>query len=421
MRKWRSQAQLRSRDGGRPTSRDEWRAFLGSIAERVENDTFDFSGISRKRRNGKWLVWTPILEEVLVLLKINDNIRRSYGIRQQNRSALIRTAKQAFSESTPKTVARIDIKNCFESIERESLLRSMRSEGKVSAQTIVLLDWVFRRANIALRSRRTGGIPRGLNVSTSLAEIALSRLDTLIRQIPGTYLVLRYVDDILVFSTSDELALMRKLKEATSSVGLKLNQSKSKSLRIACDCDTRCQHNGACPCSKSCTCQERGNEKQLEVEFLGYKFVFSNRNAAKQRPNPLICVFSDKKISRTKTRIALAIRDFLNTKNLDLLVDRMRFLADNQALGETPSRKGLYSGNSYSYSEYLSDPDFKGPGRIEDVDNFYRTQVRRLEGSYGASLSSLHRISFRSGLLHRRRTKFPALRVMEITKCWGAS
>jgi len=421
MRRWHSQAHLRTHLGTRPSTPAEWTTFLESIETQIARDSYEFRGLRWHSVRGKRALSTQLLEDALVIRKINDNVRRSYGLAQPNRGSLIRTALQALRENTPKTIIRIDIKGCFEGICRNSLLRQLRVDARVSYQTIALIDALFAQAAKRLGGGLPEGIPRGLTISTSLAELKLRELDQRLRSQPGTYLLLRYVDDILIFSTAPEEQAWLETKTIVSDCGLRVNPSKSKPFRVACKCDAQCPHGAACPCKQQCKCLTP-TTPLTNLEYLGYKILFYPHNKERRSPNDVYSVLSDRKSSRIKTRIYRSLMDCAATGDWHLLEDRIKYLTANQRVAHAPGRRGLFNGLSYTHSEYLKPDALEGSGTLRSLDQFYRAGLRRLIFANGmpTNKATLESLTFQSGFDHKRRTKFPAIRVKLIKKCWEA-
>lgn len=420
MRRWHSQAHLRTRIGTRPTTPAEWNDFLDAIESSIAKDSFRFNGLHWHSVRGKRALSTESLEDALVIRKINDNIRRSYGLTQPNRASLIKTAKQALQENTPKTILRIDLKNCFESISRTKLLKQLRADAKVSTQTTALLEVLFRQAGDKLKGQMPEGIPRGLTVSTSLAELRLREFDSKLRTLPGTYLLLRYVDDLLIFTTTATERAWQEVRSLTRDFGLTLNMAKSYPIRVACNCDQSCVHANGCPCKKGCICLSNTSLKH-EIEYLGYKIIFAEHNNNKKEANIVNCILSDRKSARIKTRIVRAINDCASNSDWNLLEDRVSYLTANQKVASAPGKRGLFNGLAYTHSEYDEPSNHQGTGTLDDLDKFYRAALRRLISATPAAppnQQELESLSFASGFKHRRRTKFTPLQVLKIKKCW---
>lgn len=418
MRRWHSQSHLKTTSGDRPTTQVEWKDLLARVELAVARDGHGFSGLHWHNIRGKRALSTNLLEDALVIRKINDNIRRSYGIAEPNRASLVRTAMQAIRETAPKTIVRIDLKACFESIDRRSVLKRLRSDSWVSVQTMALIEGIFKQASKKFPGRMPDGIPRGLTISTSLAEIVLRDLDSKLRLLPGVYVILRYVDDLLIFSTSDELVAWKGVVNVVRSLGLKINSSKSGVYRVACRCESSCVHEKICPCSRRCECS-KDESSNFGVEYLGYKIIFGKHNSG--GGNDVFCVLSDRKSSRIKTRIVSSIQDVAKTKDWGLFEKRVLYLTGNQKVAGTPGMRGLFNGLAYTHSEYSEPAEGDGMGTLADLDAFYQMSLRRLldasivKDDIRARLKSL---SFESGFLHRRRTKFTAQQVLKVKLCW---
>lgn len=421
MRRWHSQAHLRTKSATRPNSAKEWEDLLNEIEASIAKDQFSFAGLRWHSVRRKLALSTNLLEDTLVVRKINDNLRRAYGLRQPNRTSLIRTAKQALRESTPKTILRIDLRQCFESICRNGLLRQIGSDARLSTQTTALLDAIFKHASRKLSGSMPTGIPRGLTISTSLAEIKLRSLDRELRVLTGSYLYLRYVDDILIFSTSSESQALQAAREVIARHGFKVNERKTSTIRVGCGCELSCMHGADCLCANKCNCLSESTPLQ-ELEYLGYKLLFHKHNKKKEDSiNDVFCVLSDRKSKRVKTRVIQSCYDCRSTLDWDLLEDRILYLMANQRVAVSPGKRGLFNGLAYTHAEYYAPPSFTGSGSLRELDNFYRAQLRKLlkvTGANPANLKRLEALTFASGFAHRRRTKFPGKRVKQIQACW---
>lgn len=420
MRKWKSQGHLTPFSGSYPISDSEWKTFFDGVSTAIHEDTFSFSGMHTARVKGNTILTTKYLDEALVLRKINDNIRRCYGIRQPNRQDLIRTVKQALKENTPKTIIRIDLKKCFESISRQWLIKKLEDDGLISLQTVTLLKQLFKASEKLKPEPSKTGLPRGIIVSTSLAELRLRELDKKLRDIHGVYLVLRYVDDILVFSTASIATTKLATDQAIESSSLSPNTKKGKEKRIGCACEYTCTHTTQCPCKKGCSCYAKNPNSFDDFEYLGYKFIHPIHNITKSE-NPVYCVISDRKISRIKTRIHKAIAAYKKIADGELLERRIKYLTSNQALSATPGKRSLFNGLSYTHSEYAppTHTNIYDKNKIEELDRHYQTLLRNVQaGMPSALLSKLKRLSFKSGFLQKRRTKFMAIQIIAINRCW---
>ena len=181
--------------GGYPADKVQWAAFLSLLQQKVsatKKIPEHFSRFTIKRKSG---LTADSLEAALILRKVNDNIRRAYGIKQPSRSEITHEVAQLLRENTTKHLIKIDIRSFFESVPVNQLYRQLEQDRKLSTLTLQLLADFLR----ICKERQFHGLPRGLSLSATLAELHVRDLDRQIRAIPGVYHVNRYVDDIIVF------------------------------------------------------------------------------------------------------------------------------------------------------------------------------------------------------------------------------
>lgn len=383
-----------------------------------------FRGIFRSSALGKQILSTCDIADALVLRKINDNIRRAYGIRQMQRTHAVKLARSALAEWTPKGVVSADLKSCFESITPKHVIEKLKLDGRVSHQTIHLLETFFRQTRTFGSNKYSKGLPRGVLISSTLAELFLKRLDEEISNTPGLYVYIRYVDDILAISAAPAQALFEKISTAISRQNLRMNLAKSEVKDSGCVCAFECQHPlGSCPCSATkCSC-ERGKKNFEQIDYLGYKFIFTTGKASATSP-ACYTLIADSKMEKFKSRVALAIADYRTNKDYDLLRDRVSLLTKNVTVDKTLKRSRLKSGIAFTYEQYCAPPTPHGfdVSTVEHLDTFLRTKLRKLCAS-NPSISymqkrSLMRNSFSFGHSNRHRISFDAGRMKLIRRCW---
>ena len=423
MRRWRSQDHLLPKKATYPKDDREWTDLLTSVCADIASDQFKFDRLRSLVLRKKATLTTKSLEETLVFRKLNDNIRRAYGFSQPNRDQLVRTARQALEETTPKTVLRLDISKCFESINRKKLLSKLREDGLVSFQSLALLEQAFNASRRLAPPLTRFGLPRGIIVSTSLAEVYLREIDHKIRSIPGVYLMLRYVDDLLIFSTTSADDVMTGVAHVLREHGLKHNPKKFDKATVDCSCAQNCCHGQNCPCKDVCKCLEQNAQAMESIEFLGYKFVFSKHNTTKRdKSNRVFCLLSEKKIKKIKSRLHYAFKAHHNKPDLPLLSKRVAFLSSNTAVKRIPGQKPLLSGLSYTHSQYAEPDDLNlfPSNQIGEIDRFLRTNLRRLAiADPSVKLAAVWTTSFQSAFTKRRRVRLNASELVEINRCWA--
>lgn len=424
MRRRGAQFKYKTDEGAFPKSQAEWTTLLTSIQNQILDGTFRFRPFStRSLSKGKKLFSTNSLENIMVMRKINDNIRRAYRVKQANRFDIIKQIQQALKETTPKHVIRLDIRSFYESVPRRRLVEKIRADRLVSTRTLELLSRLLRLTSHS----GSRGLPRGLQVSATLAEIHASHLERDLRAIEGIYYVARYVDDIVLFSYVDLSNLKDKIHSAFTLNGLLVNASKTKDASVQCRCATGCMHiNGNCACSSSCKCSlvlTDANIQQLDI--LGYKLAFPDVNERKKdRFNPVGAYMADKKMAKYKSRIHSATRDYLKTSDFELLRDRVLFLTGNYKLESSKSGGSLRGGIFYNFDLYspLTEAALMRDSRLEHLDRFLSRCLLRVfticAPPNRTERRQLLSLSFVNGHKHRRMRQLPPKRISEIGRCW---
>ena len=422
MRRHRRQFGLTPDSGKAPRSRAEWADFLSELEADLSKEKFKFDRIkvSQFKRGNKirQIASTKSLNEVLVIRRINENIRRAYGIKNPNRTALVGTLRQAIREGTKKQILRVDIKSCFESIPRALMLKRLMTDGLVSFQTVSLLARLFEVLEGRASYIKRRGLPRGLAISSTLAEIYLLGIERAIRSLPGVYLVIRYVDDIVIFSSDVNKGVLSEVKRVVGEYRLKLNCSKTKCVTVACECDGGCLHGIFCPCGKKCTCIS----EDRRFEYLGYSFSFSSRNS-KSGINSVKLTLSEQKLKRIKSRIVLSTRAYVSSGDFETYLDRIGYMVANLQLISDDGSRGLSTGLAYTHSEYSipREMDAAEAGDLTRLNEFLRRSIRfglKLRPQPPNLVKKAFKYDFVSGYHNKRRVKLSRGQLLKIVECW---
>jgi hypothetical protein len=405
-----------------PKTKEDWLKLATSVEEDIAKGKFRFTGIFAAKASGKPALSTSSTADALVLRKINDNIRRAYGIRQTQRAQAVSLAKTALAEWTPKGVISLDLKSCFESITPRDVIEKLREDAKVSTQTIHLLDIFLTQAKHFGTNKYTRGLPRGILVSSTLAELYLKVLDSRISRMKGIYIYLRYVDDILVLTARQSKPVLEEISSLVEAQGLSLNAAKLGTADAGCECAFECIHSaGQCPCASKCGCKNTVDNFEY-VDYLGYRLIFSTGSALS---NPkCYAMIAKAKADRIKKRISKTVYSFRKTGDLNLLNDSIKYLTSNVTIDKSIRDSHLSSGVAYTYSQYEEPPY---PHRFSDcslsgVDTFLRTKLRKVAAMHGLTYTQrreLLRHSFVYGHANKHRASFPKHRVLQIKGTWA--
>src|SRR5690554_2134835 len=124
----------------------EYTNFVANTYEQVEakfnSDEYQFCQFEKKSFKGKdgW-AFASAADEI-VAKKLNDNIRRLFKVRPSDRHAIVKQTIALAKDSQPITIARLDIKDFYESLDRESIVKFITEEWLLSHQNrMVLKQW----------------------------------------------------------------------------------------------------------------------------------------------------------------------------------------------------------------------------------------------------------------------------------------
>ena len=347
---------------------------------------------------------THDISNKLVLRKLNDNLKRLYKDEQANRRIIISQVKTLLDESCPFWVLKTDIKNFYESINREKLISKFKDDSMLSYQSMYLLNKVFDNPTLLSAT----GVPRGMNISSTLSEIYMRKFDKWIRRFKGVYYSARFVDDIIIFTNSlqSSLDLIANINPTLElfAEGLVINDLKTE-LFNGTTLKAHCKITGI-PIRNS-----------NSLEYLGYRFTKEKR----AKINCLKVSIAEKKVRKIKTRIILALVDFVKYKNFKLLENRIKFLTGNYSIRKNSEGNDLRAGIYYNY---LQVTDLKV---FDELNRFYRKALFSKSHSFGNKLSvslsplqkdKLNKYCFKTGFNLKVYNSFSFEEMTAIISCW---
>ncbi len=192
---------------------------LAVAARKCSEGTFRFSPFRenlkhRGRLRAPRLISIPTIRDRVILHQLKDLLGTAFPecVPRNVASTLVRKIATDLRACDPETtyVGGCDIRDFYDNIKWRRLLSAVgqrltdkRALDLVarSLQTPTVPDSARRNEYKAWRKQR--GVPQGLAVSNVLASIFMATLDTGMRALPGNYL--RYVDDVLVYGTEQEV------------------------------------------------------------------------------------------------------------------------------------------------------------------------------------------------------------------------
>lgn len=316
-------------------------ALNGEVSETIRTDSYTF----RIRQSGDlYLNGHPSgsIEAVgqdALMRKLADNVRRVSHVKQGDRNRIIRQMIRLLQDEGSHYILRLDIKSFYESIDHDRLLNQLTDEGRLSGQSIRLMkEKIFKQTG--------NGLPRGLGISSALAETYMKRFDYEVQHAEGVYYFARFVDDIIVFCASQQFleAVKEHIGEWIKDKGLEINRRKSRSWGI------RVEKN-----PKRCS-QILGSGA---LTYLGYDFSVDH--------DKLRISISAKKVRKIKTRIVRSFMSYVKKPNFKLLEKRIKFLTGNFVLKDKTLLRAVHVGIYYTYC-HITQPS---PELVE-LDRFYQ-------------------------------------------------
>lgn len=375
-------------------------AEIDILEEQILNESFDFD----IKFNYEYYFLENISQK-LVLRKLNDNIKRIYKDEQANRKFIIHQAKTLLNETAPFWIIKTDIKAFYESIDRDRIFRKLKNDAMLSYYSIFLLKKIFENPNIASNS----GLPRGLNISSSLSEIYMRNFDKSIQRHKDVYYYARFVDDIIIFLNNKEsaLELFDNLNNIISNekLNLKINDEKTELID-----------------GTNFKILKKGyNRKPFHnnIEYLGYKFYLNETES--NRANKLQISIADKKTNKIKTRIVKSYVDFTNTNDFELLKKRIKFLSGNYGISKSNDGSILKAGIYFNYT-HLNNLEV-----LKELNVFHKKIIYSKKGSLGTKLNVklsshqrdiLKKHCFIAGFRNKTYNSFTFVEMGQIIKSW---
>ncbi|WP_428405980.1 antiviral reverse transcriptase Drt3a [Methylobacterium sp.] len=344
------------------------------------------------------------LADEIVLRKIGRNIKRVTRVRQTNRTSIVKCLRRLTSEGLPFRVYKIDIKNFYASIDTKLLLAPIITDSAFPPSTISLLESFFSE----MARLEISGLPRGLGLSAVLSEYVMRDFDSQVGRIPGVFFYARFVDDmIFITSGTEEPNKFLKSINSTLPTGLFFNPTKTRPYFFG-------------P-------QVKGVPFKIEheVDFLGYVFRIGNAQRSGPKINRDIIVdISDKKVKRIKTRICVALREYIKDRNFENLTDRIRMLTANYTFFDAATKTRRKAGIYHSY--HLIDAEKSTS--LDELDLFLKKMLLSNQGKICRELFGLldrrdrrylMKYSFSRGFHNRTYFHLPTNRIAYLRRCWN--
>lgn len=365
----------------------------------IEKEDFQFSPFRKYSLSHGDVISPSCLQDDFALRKLNDNIKRVFSIEAIDRNRIIPQVKVLLAEEGEYWLQKLDIKNFFESIDRQTIQKIVCDDPRLSYESKKILEKLFTSPDMIA----TPGLKRGISLSSTLSELYMRKFDEACRMNDKSYFYTRYVDDIIIMFHEKPNDILNELAKQLPP-GLSFNTEKC----------TFIHRPKAGPVAVS-------DGKQC-ITYLGYEFNYVSDGPGKS--SKLEVGIASKKIQKIKTRIAMSLFDFCKDKNYALLKNRLKFISSNYQIGENSGSGKLYAGIHYNHSlidsSRLSD--------LHGVDDFVRRAIFSKKGALGKRLGPLLTIEQRRelcqlSLFHGHQNKivrsFDRAEFHEIKKIWN--
>lgn len=325
----------------------------------------------------------------LILRQANYRLKKTYKDLQSNRRTIINQIVSLMNQGGEFFVVRTDISAFYESIDKNILINKLKEDRILTYESLDIIIKALCNPII------NDGLPRGLSISSTLSEIYMRQFDKKVKSTEGVFYYARFVDDIVVFTTSKESqqSILQKMP-AWLPNGLVLNKKKTK-----------------------LTSSSKLNQSD-SFEYLGYSFEISNKSSRESTPRVSI---AKKKLRKIKSRLCYSFADYAKTGDYDLLKRRIDFLSCNYVL-RGGSKSKLMAGISYNYSKITQLED------LDELNNFYHNLLNCSRHNLGVKLSSklsisqvndLGKCSFKYRFKNRVVKKFSTEEILNIKRCWS--
>lgn len=302
-----------------------------------------------------------LMPQELVVRKLNRNLKYLTKVRQSDRETIITSLRELFKEGHAYKVYRLDIARFYESVDMGELRRLVSSDNSLSRTTINIFNGFLDR----LAARAISGLPRGLSISATLAELYLRKFDHWVKKNNKVYYYARFVDDIIIITTEDgtSSSFLHGLYSALPP-GLMLNSKKTKIYALGGEA-------------------KKTPSLAAEIDFLGYKFhIHEVKKANSDERRTVTLDISDRKVERFKSRLCKSLIDFSRNQNYNLLQDRFSVLCSNYNLYDRG--KGINRNVGIYYNYRLIDESISAS--LAEMDQFIRyclscTTARTYQGA----------------------------------------
>ena len=354
---------------------------ISNISNKIKSKDYKISNLKVERNKGKETYLASNSEDAILLRILDKYIRRIYKVKQADRSSIVHQIKTLLSDTSDLVVLRVDIESCYESINFQKLIERLSNDMLLSPTSLKILNSVFDRGSELGQI----GLPRGICISATLAELFLERIDSKMKKLDGVIYFTRYVDDYLLFIDRKNADLVKTtLKNELDSIDLGFQEESEKYFL-------------------------EGSTGQ-EFVYLGYEFFAKTK---KRSENQVSLTISDEKISKIKKKIALSFKDYIKNSDFNLLSQRINYLSSVRII-KSHENGNLLGGIAYSYQSVTDNFEC-----VKKIDSFYIGQLHQHLKLFNEDQKKiLFKKSFYGSVRNQKKGIFTRKKMKTIAKIW---
>jgi len=355
---------------------------INALADSIKAKNFEISPLKCEIKRNKPTYQATNIEDAISIKLLDRYIRRIYKVRQSDRNRIVSQVKTLLQDSGDYVILRLDIEKCYESMDFEQTINKLNDDMILAPSCMRLLHSILEHC----KTVGIKGLPRGLAISPTLAELYLEPIDKFIKQFEGVVYYTRYVDDLLILVDRNfEHRLLEELKVKLSNITLSLNETSDEKKYI-------------------------GPSQNANFNYLGYSFKVT---PTKRKPNKVEVTISPAKLSKIKQKVAKSLHDYSKTSDIRLLQQRLNYLTVIKEIKK--SKNGvLLGGIAYNY-RYVSDQF----NCLKVLDGFLFNMINNPKYGFTATnISALSKISFFGSATHKKQGKFTRKKASLINKVW---
>ncbi len=137
-------------------------------------------------------------EDKLLIRHVNRKICRIYKINPPNRHTIVSQVASLLRSDVTLRIIRTDIKSFFDNANIDRIIQQILKAGRLRQRE----DDVLCAIRDSWNPRGGTGLPWGVSLSSTLAELILADFDRSVVRTPGVLYFRRFVDDIVVIAPS---------------------------------------------------------------------------------------------------------------------------------------------------------------------------------------------------------------------------